>query len=205
MEPGEMVVTVAQEFQNMHVWDGCAAKVTCVVSTQKHVLEVAHEQEDAHQKTKLMEQETRQFQQEQHESQEQLADLLQKFSEEVKKVETLRAQVQEKQPEMALKKEMSDASLMTEPMQNPMQTLSYKIMKILNPPQICVFSGNDPVPKDEGTVDQWEFQVRGSLATHTENSVRAVIVNSLWGPARDLIGFVGFDANLEKILEEVIN
>ena len=102
-----------------------------------------------------MEQETRWFQQEQHESQEQLADLLRKFSEEVKEVETLRAQVQEKQPEMALKKEMSDASLMTEPMQDPMQTLSSEVMKISKPPMICVFSGNDPVD----TVDHWEFQV----------------------------------------------
>ena len=45
--------------------------------------------------------------------------------------------------------------------------------------------------------------MRGAIATHTENSVRAAIVNSLRGPARDLAGFVGFDANLEKILMEV--
>ena len=44
-------------------------------------------------------------------------------------------------------------------------------MKISKPPQICVFSGNDPVPKDEENVDQREFQVWGALATHTENSV----------------------------------
>ena len=56
-----------------------------------------------------------------------------------------------------------------------------------------------------GIYDQWEFQVRGAIATHTENSVRAAIVNSLRGPARDLVGFVGFDADLERILMEVTN
>ena len=52
-------------------------------------------------------------------------------------------------------------------------------MKISKPLQICIFSGQEPVPKDEGNYDQWEFQVRGAIATHTENSVRAAIVNSL--------------------------
>ena len=104
-----------------------------------------------------------------------------------------------------MKKEVSDASLMMKPMQNPIQTLSFEVTKISKPPQIFVFSGNDPVPKDEGNVDQWEFQVWGTLATHTENSIQAATVHSLWGPARDLMGFIGFDADLGKILEEVIN
>ena len=41
------------------------------------------------------------------------------------------------------------------------------------------------------------------MATHTKNSVHAAIVNSLRGPTQDLIGFVGFDADIERILDEV--
>ena len=78
-------------------------------------------------------------------------------------------------------------------------------MRISKPPQICIFSGQEPVPKEEGNYDQWEFQVRGALAMHTENSVRAAIINSLRGPARDLVGFIGFDAELERILMEATN
>ena len=48
--------------------------------------------------------------QEQQGSQEQLADLLQKIGEEVKKVEKLRTQVNEEWPMTPLKKEVSDAS-----------------------------------------------------------------------------------------------
>ena len=47
MEPVETVVSVTQEFHNVHVWDGCAAEIMCLVSTWKHVLEITHEQEDA--------------------------------------------------------------------------------------------------------------------------------------------------------------
>ena len=61
------------------------------------------------------------------------------------------------------------------------------------------------MPKDEGNFDQWEFQVWGAMVTHTENSVRAAIMNSLQGSAHDSVGFIGFDADLEKILKEVMN
>ena len=106
-----------------------------------------------------------------------------------------------------------DGILSQEVLHTPLQTESTTTMtavatqsemKISKPPQICIFSGQEPVPKEEGNYNQWEFQVRGAKATHTENSVRAAIVNSLRGPARDLVGFVGFDTNLEKILMEVI-
>ena len=42
--------------------------------------------------------------------------------------------------------------------------------KISKPPPIVYFSGMEPIPKDEGSHDQWEFQVRGAMDTHTENS-----------------------------------
>ena len=107
-----------------------------------------------------------------------------------------------------------DGILFQEVLHTPLQTKSTTTMtavatqsemKISKLPQICIFSGQEPVPKEEGNYDQWEFQVRGAIATHTENSVGAAIINSLRGPARDLVGFVGFDANLEKILMEVTN
>ena len=43
------------------------------------------------------------------------------------------------------------------------------------------------------------------MATHTKTSVRAAIVNSLRGPARDLVGFISFNTELERILMEVTN
>ena len=52
-------------------------------------------------------------------------------------------------------------------------------MRISEPLQICIFSRQEPVQKEEGNYDQWEFQVRSAMAMHTENSVRVAIVNSL--------------------------
>ena len=104
-----------------------------------------------------------------------------------------------------LSQEVLHTPLQTESTTTMTTVATQSEMKISKSPQICIFSGQEPVPKEEGNYDQWEFQVRGVIATHTENSVRAAIINSLRGPARDLVGFIRFDTNLEKILMEVTN
>ena len=43
MEPAKMAVSIPQELHNACVWDGSATEITCLVSTWKHVLDVAHE------------------------------------------------------------------------------------------------------------------------------------------------------------------
>ena len=147
-----------------------------------------------------------------------MVELLQKFGTEVKKVEELHRRVEQAEvipkrtPSTPAKGEIENTKeeITNTPVKMESTTTMSSIRetretKIAKPPQVCTFSGQDPVPKEEGNYDQWEFQVRGAIATHTKNSVRAAIVNSLRGPARDLVGFVGFDAPLEKILAEVTN
>ena len=71
------------------------------------------------------------------------------------------------------------------------------------PPQLPAFSGTDPVPKDEVSYEQWEFQVRGAMGTYTEESVKSALINSVRGEARKLVSFVGFEAGLSDILTKI--
>ena len=140
-----------------------------------------------------------------------MVELLQKFGSEVKKVEELQCRVERtesipdegktvavKGEDGILSQEIAHTPLKTESTITMTAASTQSEMRISKPPQICIFSGQEPVPIEEVNYDQWEFQVRGVIATHRENSVRAAIVNSLRGLARDLVGFVGFDADLEK-------
>ena len=43
--------------------------------------------------------------------------------------------------------------------------------KLSAPPNLPIFSGQEPVPTTEGSIDPWLFQVEGVLATHTEEAV----------------------------------
>ena len=47
------------------------------------------------------------------------------------------------------------------------------------PPKFPIFSGTDPPSKDETSYDQWVFQVRGAIISHSVAVVRSGIVNSV--------------------------
>ena len=42
--------------------------------------------------------------------------------------------------------------------------------KLIAPPNLPTFSGQELVLSTEGSIDQWLFQVEGTLATHTEEA-----------------------------------
>ena len=77
--------------------------------------------------------------------------------------------------------------------------------KISKAPELPKFSRADPVPREEGSFEQWYFQVKGSQSQHTEDAIRSGVVNSVRGEARDLVAYVGFDAPLESILSRLEN
>ena len=201
MEPEAGVVPVTQALHTINKWEGFVAEITCLKTSCKNMVGIIKEQDDLHHKLQQREQDMMKLQQEQKGSQEQMVEILQNFREEVKKVEEMRTHVN--QPSTPVKQEVAKMEMIAEDKQSIPQASSRDERKIEKPPQICIFSGSDPIPKDEGSYEQWEFQVRGAMATHTKNSVHAAIVNSLQGPAQHLIGFVGFDADIERILDEV--
>ena len=52
------------------------------------------------------------------------------------------------------------------------------------PPNLPIFSGQEPVSSTEREIDPWLFQLEGALATHTEEAVRSAVIGSvyrLWG------------------------
>ena len=59
--------------------------------------------------------------------------------------------------------------------------------KLSTPPNLHIFSGQEPVPSTEGSIDQWLFQVESALATHTEEAVRSAVIGSVRGPAHELL------------------
>ena len=59
--------------------------------------------------------------------------------------------------------------------------------KLSAPQNLPLFSGQEPVPSTEGSIDKWLFQVEGALATHTEEAVRSVVIGLVRGAAHELI------------------
>ena len=54
-----------------------------------------------------------------------------------------------------------------------------QVSKLSAPRNLPIFLGQEPVSSTEGSIDQWLFQVEGSLATHTEEAVRSAVIGSV--------------------------
>ena len=51
--------------------------------------------------------------------------------------------------------------------------------KLSSPPNLPIFSGQEPVPTTEGSIGQWLLQVEGALQTHTEEAVQSAVIGSV--------------------------
>ena len=78
-----------------------------------------------------------------------------------------------------------------------------RVSKLGAPPSLPIFSGQEPVPAMEGSIDQWLFKVEGALATHTEEAVRSAVIGSVRGAARELLEFIGYGEEMSSILKHI--
>ena len=63
------------------------------------------------------------------------------------------------------------------------QTRTADPSKLSCPPNLPTFLGQKPVPSAEGSLDQWLFQVEGTLVTHTEEAVQSAMIGPVRGAA----------------------
>ena len=78
-----------------------------------------------------------------------------------------------------------------------------QVNKLSAPPNLPIFSGQEPVPSMEGSIDQWFFQVEGALATHTEEAVRSAVIGSVSRAAHELLQFIGYGEEMSDILKHI--
>ena len=55
----------------------------------------------------------------------------------------------------------------------------------------------------EWSIDQWPFQVEGTLATHTERPARSAVIGSVRGAAHELLEFIGYGEETGVILRHI--
>ena len=119
-----------------------------------------------------------------------MIEILEKVSEQVKKVENI---CSGSMPAL-------EGEYYTPPVS---QTKVNPVSKLSAPPNLPIFSGQEPVPSMEGSIDQWLFQVEGPLATHTEEAVRSAVIGSVRGAAHELLEFIGYGEEMSDILRHI--
>ena len=68
--------------------------------------------------------------------------------------------------------------------------------KISKPPTFPPFSGIEPTPKDECSIQTFLFQVRSARQDVTEQAVHNALISSLRGPASEFVEYIGLTSPL---------
>ena len=68
-------------------------------------------------------------------------------------------------------------------------------------PPLPKFSGALPIPKGEGSFEQFMFQIHGFKGSYTEEAMKNGIVGAVTDGARDYLDFIGFENDLITIID----
>ena len=119
------------------------------------------------------------------------SDLLDKFEEQVKRIEVVSSRSTVGPiPIDAAMPQGSETESVSPVSQHPL----YKL-------PLPKFSGTLPVPKGEGSFEQFMFQIRGFKGSYTEEAMKNGIVGAVTDGARDYLDFIGFENNLTTIID----
>ena len=107
----------------------------------------------------------------QHDCQQQMTQILEKVSNQIKRVEHVHSG----------SIPVIEGEYYTPPVS---QMKMNKSNKLSDPPNLPIFSGQEPVLSTKRSIDQWLFQVEAALASHTEEAVRSAVIGSVRGAVR---------------------
>ena len=169
-EKGVKITEVAQLLHSIDSWVGYKVEVGCIIATKKQLVKTTMDIEEHKRAARELEQKRQEFEEEQQASRIQIKDLLDKFEEQVKRIEMVNSRSTiGPTPVDIVTPQVSDVGLVNPVLQHP----SYKL------PPLPKFSGALPVPKGEGSFEQFMFQIHRFKGSYTEEAMKNGIVGAV--------------------------
>ena len=188
-EKGIPIVDISRELHGTHSWGELEVSVGCIVSGKQSLINIFKDEETRHQQRKDFKNQLMDLRQSQQDQREQLSEM-------VKELHGKILELEKKGWEKVVPAFHGPAKTYTD----EEGRVLYKIAKV---PELPKFSEVEPTPREEGSFEQWYFQVKGSQSQHTEDAICSGIINSVRGEAWDLVEYVGFEAPIETILDRL--
>ena len=194
-EKGAKVIEIAQALRGIDSWAGYKIDISCIVSTKKMLVDTTRELEAYRRAERYFQREKREMKEEEQRSKLQIQDLLDKFEEQVKRVELMQSRSSVSPVPIDISTpQISIVNLDKPGVSKQIQTIFAKM------PPLPTFSGVVPVPKGEGSYEQFMFQIRGFKNSYPEEAMKNGIIGSVTDAARDYLDFIGFDKDLDVII-----
>ena len=169
-ERGVKITEVAQLMHSIDSWVGYKVDIRCIMATKKQLVKTAKDIEDHRRAARDLERKQQEFEDEQQASKIQIKDLLDKFEEQVKHIKVASSQSTVGPVPMDV---VTPQCSETDQVNPSLQILPYKL------PPLPKFSGALPVPKGEGSFEQFMFQICGFKGFYTEEAMKNGIVGAV--------------------------
>ena len=179
------IAEIAGRLNGIEIWGETQVEIGSFVSNRVSLLNMSRERNDREWQQEEFHRQVRELRRDQEGYQSQLVEVVHSLQDEIETLEQESQQI---------------LGVGVDPVVATGGSLWPKVRK---PPELPYFSGTDPVPREEGSFEQWIFQVRGSSANHTKDAIRSGVINFVRGEARDLVEYIGFTAPLETLLTKL--
>ena len=189
---GVRVFEIAQLLHSIDTWNKYKVEIGTLMFSKKQIIDMVREREQVRQAAKKVSQQHQELIDEETKYRVDIKDLLDRFEEQVKCIELTHSKI----------------SSFTGPpspgrVDTPSPEYDYngsprtRVFKQLTLPR---FSGALPVPKGEGSYDQYMFQLKGFRATYMDDAIKSGMIGSITDDARDYLDFIGFDKELHVLI-----
>ena len=182
-------------------WDKYKVIVTCLMSSKPQLTVMARDRERARRaeadfvrrrqqlekEAEALQRRSWQIETEEQETKLKIQDLLDKFEEQVKRIESC-----DSVPKPIDVSTPQDSDLQVTP--TSPRHIFYKT------PPLPKFSGTLPVPKGEGSYEQFVFQICGFRENYSEDAIKSSMIGAVTDGARDYLDFIGFRKDLSELI-----
>ena len=189
---GARMFEVAQQLQALNEWDHYQVEVGTILATKSMLVDIVQERDHVRREAQRINQFNEQLISEEKLYKANIQDLLTCFKQQIQWIEVMSSKIS------SLTGPPSPGSMETPEVESEIR------MKLpFKTPILTKFSGIEPVPKAEGSYEQFKFQIKGYRKKYDDEAIKAGMIGSVTDNARDYLDVIGFDKELPVLMDSL--
>ena len=189
------------KFRDTDIYIGCImAMRDLLISAEREREELRMQQDDLEREKQELEEKTQQNQETIKEEKEAAEAQYDSYR---KEMDSLNKKVKESLQLLETTRQAAEREMYQHSFSGTSQHRFMESNRIAKPPTFPMFSGNEPTPKDECSIQTFLFQVRSARQDVTNQAVRNALISALRGPASEFVEYIGLTSPLDTIIKEM--
>ena len=189
---GARMFEVTQQLQALNEWDHYQVEVGVILATKDLLVDIVQVRDRVQREAQRVNQFNEQLISEEKLYKANIQNLLTRFEQQIQWIEVTSSKIS------SLAGPPSPGSMETPEVESEIR------MKLpFKTPILTKFSGIEPIPKGEGSYEQFKFQIKGYRKTYNDEAIKAGMIGSVTDNTQDYLDFIGFDKELSVLMDSL--